>query len=248
MTASRLVAVIGAAGIVLAACGGESKEDAVVDALTRDLVTDETFQAYGIDESEARCAAEAMVEDLGAERMEQLGYTDGETEQTDPPVDFAQLSEDEIGVLADAMETCIDDLRDVLVDSVTAGIIDEPDPNFPVAEPEARCVAADMVDGVSLQRLIIIGVQSEGEGTEQFSDLSEEETETFTQAFIDCLDVRQILLDGMSANGVPDEVLACLDEEITDADIEALFVAGFSGEDSDRAAAEILTPAVETCL
>lgn len=236
-----------AASLLAAACGGESNDEAVVDAVTRDLVADETFQAYEIQEAEARCAAESMVDDLGTDRMEELGFTTSEEETADN-VDFADLNEEEVGVLAEAMEDCIDDIDEVLVDSVAAGILEEPDPNFPVDEPQARCVAEDMVEGISLQRLIVIGLQSDGNGSEQFSDLSDEETETFTQAFINCLDVRQILLDGMAANGVSDEVLACLDQEITDDDIEALFVAGFAGDDSDAAAEEILTPAIETCL
>ena len=44
-----------------------------------------------------------------------------------------------------------------------------------------------------------------------------------------------------------EEVLACLDENITDRDIDTIFTAGLAGEDAAATAQRILSPAVTTC-
>lgn len=236
-------------GVVwLAACGGgDSERDQVVAALSNGLLEDETFTGYEISEEEATCVAEDAVDALGTDRMLQIGVTEDTGAAGGVGADFADLDDSEVAVLGDAMESCIDDIDRVLVDAVAEGILEEPDPAFPVSESEARCIAEDVTDDLGLSRLIIVGLQSERADGDQFADLEPEEAEVFTDAFVDCLDVRSILLDNIAASGAPEDVLDCLDDNISDEHIQALFEAGFSGEDTTAAAREILSPAVETC-
>ena len=211
-------------------------------ALTDSLLQDQTFADYEITEPEARCAAERVVDDLGTDRLVEIGFANDKTQ-----VDFTELDESEITVLADAMNDCIDDSAAVLVDAVAAGILEEPDPAFPVNDQQAHCVAQGVVDQVGLSRLIVVGVESQRNGGDQFAALEPEEVDAFTNAFVDCIDVRKILLDNIAASGAGDDVIACLDANITDDDIAELFAAGFAGEDSAAAAERILQPAVDAC-
>ncbi len=230
------------AALVLAACGGESEDDRVAAAISASLLEDPTFADYEITEDEADCVADGVTADIGTDRLTEVGALDDETE-----VDFTELSDDEIGAIGDAMDVCIDDIRAVLVDAVAEGILENPDPSFPVADDEAICVAEAVTDEIGLSRLIIIGVEGERTGGDQFEDLQPAEIEVFSRAFTDCIDVRAILLDSIAASGAPPDIIACLDENISDADIAALFEAGFSGIDSDTAAEAALSPAVEAC-
>lgn len=241
--ATRRAGAVAAALILLAAaCGGESESEQMVSALTESLTQDETFEDYDITEDEAACVAERVVGEVGTERLDEIGF-----DEENGRADLTALDDDEITVLGDAMDDCIADSRQVLVDAVAAGILEEPDPAFPVSESEATCVAEGVIDDLGLSRLIVVGVQSERLGGDQFASLEDHEVQSFTDAFVECIDVRTILLDNIAAGGASEEVLACLDDNIADEDIEALFVAGFSGEDSGAAAERILAPAVEAC-
>ncbi len=244
----RLLATLAVAGLLVAACGdGESEEEAVISALAASLQAEEELAEYDITDEEATCVATETVDALGVDRTVEIGFvTEGEEPED---LDFGELDEGEITVLGDAMEGCLADARQLVVDALAGGILEEQDPAFPVEEAEATCVAEAVADEVSLSRLIVIGVETEGSDDGTLGDLSPEESGVFADAFVGCIDVRTILLDSIAASGgVPDEVLTCLDVNITDEDIEALFLAGFTGQDGDAAAAEVLTPAIEACV
>jgi hypothetical protein len=135
----------------------------------------------------------------------------------------------------------------VLVDTVAASILEDPEPTFPIDEGQAECVAQAVIDEIPASRLITIGVQGErSEGS--VSDLRPAEVDVFADAYTSCIDVRTILLEGIEAAGTADEeVLACLDENITDRDISTIFTAGLAGEDAAITAQQILSPAVTAC-
>ncbi|MFP5489219.1 MAG: hypothetical protein ACLGHQ_13040, partial [Acidimicrobiia bacterium] len=119
----RGVAVILAGALTLSACSeGRSDEEAMVEAISASIVQDETFAGYGIAQEEADCVAESTVAGLGVGRMSELGF--GTDMASEEEIDLADLEDDEIEVLARSMETCIDDVGDVLVDTVAASILE----------------------------------------------------------------------------------------------------------------------------
>lgn len=243
---TRLLAVALAGALALAACGEEqSDEEAMVEAVSASILQDETFTGYGITEVEADCVADATVTGLGAERMAELGF--GGATPAEEAIDLTELDDDEVEVLARSMETCIGDVDDVLVDTVAASILEDPEPTFPIDAQQADCVARAVVDEIPSARLITIGVQGERSGS-TVSDLRPAEIDVFADAYTSCIDVRTILLDGIEASGTADEeVLACLDDNISDDDIDTIFTAGLSGEDAASTAQRILSPAVTAC-
>ena len=240
----RLPATVAVAGLVLGACGqGQSDEEAMVEAISVSILEDETFAGYGIVEEEATCVAESTVDGLGVDRLSEVGF-DADA-ATDEEIDLSQLSDDEVEVIGGAMEDCIDDIGDVLVDTVAASILEDPEPTFPIDEAEADCVAESVIDQIPVSRLITIGVQGERDDTQP--ELRPAEIDVFADAYTGCIDVRQILLDGISSGGTPDDVLVCLDQNITDDAIDTIFTAGLAGEDTVATAQRILSPAVEAC-
>lgn len=242
---TRLLAFVVAGALVVAACGeGQSDEEAMVEAISASILQDETFTGYGIAEEEADCVAESTVTGLGVARMSELGF--GGDTPAEEEIDLAELEDREVEVLARSMETCIDDVDDVLVDTVAASILEDPEPTFPIDRAQAECVARAVIDEIPSARLITIGVQGERSGS-TVSDLRPAEIDVFADAYTGCIDVRAILLEGIRSAGTAESVLACLDDNISDDDIDTIFTAGLAGEDAAATAQRILSPAVEAC-
>jgi len=239
------LAIVAAGLLVLAACAsGPSDEEAMVEAIRTSILRDETFAGYEVDGEEASCVAEATVTGVGVERLEAIGF-DRDAETADE-VDLRRLEDDEVDVVGSAMEECIDDIDGVLVDTVASSILEDPEPALPIDEDEARCVARSVVTEIPASRLIAIGVR--GERSSDAAALRADEVDVFAGAYTDCIDVRSILLAGIeSAGTTSEEVLACLDDNITDPDIETIFRAGLAGRDAAATARRLLSPAVETC-
>ena len=243
MRSGLVIALAGA--VALASCSdGPSDEEVMVEAISASIMEDDTFSGYGIVQAEADCVAEATVTGLGVGRMSELGFG-GET-PAEEEIDLAELEDDEVQVLARSMEDCIDDVDAVLVDTVTASILEDPEPTFPIDRDQARCVATAVVDDIPAARLITIGVLGDRSG-DTVSDLRPAEVDVFADAYTSCIDVRTILLDGIAASGTDEAVLACLDDNITDRDIDTIFTAGLAGEDAAATAQRILSPAVMAC-
>lgn len=240
-----LLAVMAAGLVVLGACeSGPSDEEAMVEAIRTSILRDETFAGYEVDRREASCVAEATVTGIGVERLETIGF-DGDAGTADE-VDLRRLEDDEVDVVGSAMQECIDDIEDVLVDTVARSILEDPEPTLPIEQDEARCVARTVVMEIPARRLIAIGVR--GERTGDDPELRADEVDVFAGAYTDCIDVRSILLAGIESAGTTSEdVLACLDQNITDRDIETIFRAGLAGEDAAATARELLSPAVDAC-
>jgi hypothetical protein len=230
--------------LLVAGCGEEqSEEEAMVEAIRTSILQDETFAGYEVDGDEASCVAEATVTGVGVERLQAIGFDEGD--ETADEVDLRQLEDDEVDVVGKAIEECIDDIEPVLVDTVAASILEDPEPTLPIEADEARCVAETVVMEIPASRLIAIGVRGDRTGD---GELRADEVDVFAGAYTDCIDVRSILLAGIESAGTTSEgVLACLDENISDADIETIFRAGLAGEDAAATARELLSPAVGTC-
>lgn len=239
----RAFAAGASAALLLAACGeGQSDEDAMVESIAASIVQDETFAGYEINRQQATCVAESTVDGIGVERLGEIGF-DADAASTEE-IDLAQLSDDEVEVIGGAMEDCIDDIGTVLADTVAASILEDPEPAFPIEPDEADCIAAAVIDQIPVSRLITIGVQTD-RGSDV--DLRPVEIDVFADAYTECLDVRALLLDGIASAGTQESVVACLDENISDDDIDTIFRAGLAGADTSATATEVLQPAVDAC-
>jgi hypothetical protein len=231
--------------LLLAGCSEEpSDEEAMVEAIRTSILQDETFAGYEVGGTEALCVAEATVTGVGVERLTAIGFDDDA--ETPDEVDLRRLGDDEVDVIGAAMDECIEDIDEVLVDTVADSILEDPEPALPIEEPEARCVAEAVVGEIPASRLIAIGVRGDRSG--DTAALRPAEVDVFAAAYTDCIDVRSVLLEGIASAGTASqEVLACLDDNITDADIETIFRAGLAGEDAAATARELLSPAVDVC-
>jgi len=234
-----------AAVLLLSGCGEEqSAQEAMVEGIRTSILRDETFAGYEVGPRQATCVAEATVAGIGVRRLERIGFD--ADEETADEVDLRRLRDDEVDVVGEAMEECIDDIDAVLVDTVSASILDDPSSTLPLDEGDARCVAAAVVEDIPASRLIAIGVR--GDRTGDAGALRPAEVDVFASAYTGCIDVRRVLLDGIASAGTADdEVLACLDDQISDETIETLFRAGLAGEDTAVTARELLGPAVDAC-
>jgi hypothetical protein len=125
---------------------------------------------------------------------------------------------------------------------IAAAIIADPDPDFPVTEDQANCIANGIVDGIGEDRLEELGLVELFSSDEQVEfadiDLDEDEVDSLASTFTECLDFRELMMEQFGAS-LTDEQKACVEEAITDEAIHEFFVVGFSGGDTDAAAEEL---------
>lgn len=233
-----------------AACGGESDDDAVAEAIAGDLRSEQAF-ADDLTDEEARCVGDAIVADLGVDRARSLGHDDGPEREggtgadadADEPFEVESLSDAEVDAIGAAMETCVDGLADIVVELVATGILETPDDDFPVTAPEAECVGRAVADEIPFGRLLAIGLESSDDG--DLGQLTDDEAIVFGSSFVDCVDVRAILLSQVEDSGADPAVVECLDAEISDEAIELLFVDTFAGDEASAEGA--FAGAVDAC-
>lgn len=145
--------------LLLSSCsddsGGSSDDAPTVEALAEQLVGDEA--RILADTDEARCVADAVVDDLGADRVEELDFR-----LLQPP-----LTDDEADDVYGAFEDCFE-----LIDEFTASMSDQ------MTATGARCGATAYVEsGLFRENLFV---------PERDAQLSERIDQTIAQAAFDC--------------------------------------------------------------
>lgn len=224
---------------LLTACGDESGSDAVVEALAADLRQNEAFGEATIAEDDAHCAAERVVDALGATRVEQIGYTD-----EDEQADLSTLSDDEIETVARQLIRCIDGVDDVLAAAVSRGLVDDTTVGLPLDDENSECVARSLLDGLGAERVLAVSITGDGD---PFSDavLTESDAEIVADSFVDCVDLRPVFAERFQDEGLPSDVADCLAQQIPADNLRQLFAAEFSGRGIDPAS--LLAPALAAC-
>ncbi len=105
MTPKHLVAsILLALTLIAAGCGGSDggeRDQALVDALTNDILSDS--DPFTSDADEARCVGEGTYDALGADRLAELGIT-----VNSPNPDDADLNRDDATGVIDAIFDCVD--------------------------------------------------------------------------------------------------------------------------------------------
>lgn len=217
----RIVAGTVVAALAMAACGGTSEEDEVADELVGDLRSDDGL-GPDLPVEDARCIVDDLLASLGVGVVRSLGR-----QAPDQDFTFDALGSDEVEAIGTAVETCVDDLEPIVVEIVARGVLEDPDEDFPVAESEARCIGEVVAAELPFSRLLAIGIEAdEGEALE----LDREEAEVFARSVVQCVDVRSLILEQVERDGTDVETVACLDREISDDQIERLYVSLFAGE------------------
>lgn len=251
----RLVLVTGAVALLLGACGDdpaqpdstttsetpvdESADDAVIADLAAQLQSAEDLEEIEFTEDEARCAAEAVVDELGVERVQVAVLTE------DEDADITDLADEEIAAIAGAMDACVDGIDTQLAAAVAVGILESADDTLPIDDAEAECVAAAVVDALGVERLLVVGAGAEGDDPFAGGAVTDEEGSAIADGFLGCVDISQVFLDQFRAEGVPEETANCLASEIDEESLRSLFAAEFTGQDVDPDA--LLGSALETC-
>lgn len=244
--AGRFGAMVAAAAL-LAACGdGDSGEEAVIAALTAQITTSEDFDELDISDDDARCAAEQLVDEIGADRVVEVGFTGTEAGvESVAEADLEDLTDDELASLGAAFDGCVDDFGALLGDAVRDGIVEDQDPTFPIDAEQAGCVGDAIVAELGVERLVVIGARSEGGNP--LGGLGQDEAGTVADVFLGCVDFQAIFQDQFEAEGVPADIASCLVDNIDDAAIREIFAVQFTGGDADQTATELLGPALEAC-
>ncbi len=257
--AHHIVGMLCVAALLLGACGGDdgdatdidvptsekstddesADDDAVIADLAAQLQSEEDLEEVDFTEDEALCAAEHVVDELGAERVENAVLTE------DEDADITDLADDEIAAIAGAMDACVDGIETQLAAAVADGILDSSDETFPIDPAQADCVAAAVVDALGVERLLVVGAGAEGDDPFADGAVTPDEGGAIADGFLSCVDIRQVFLDQFRAEGVPEETAICLADAIDEEALRSLFAAEFTGQEVDPDA--LLGSALETC-
>lgn len=223
---------------LLGACSDDGDDDTVARALAQDLLVADAL-AGRIDADEARCVGDEVVAALGADAAGTLGR-----DRPDDAFDLARLTTDEVAAVGAAMEGCIDDLAEIVAE-VVAAQTEDPRGELPIDAGSATCIGESVADEIGFTRLLAIRAEAAAQDTDELAQLTDDEAEVFATAYTDCLDVRQLVLDGVRESGADEAVVACLDERISDEDLEERFVALFAGDETG--AADAFAGAIDAC-
>ncbi|WP_040493487.1 hypothetical protein [Ilumatobacter nonamiensis] len=154
------IAAVTALTLAAAACGGDDDggssdgaDSPVGEALAAEILDDSEGESVAQTEEEARCWAGSIVDDIGEERLEELGVTADNVSD----IDDIGFSDDEVDGLVDGMFDCID---------VTATFAEQFTEDF--GEEGAQCVAESLDEDFvkDLMRSVVSG--EEAEPSEEF--------------------------------------------------------------------------------
>jgi hypothetical protein len=142
----------------------DSEEDApLTDALTDEIRASFTDQGVGdeLPEDEAQCAADAIVDQIGAERLAELGVTAADAAALEAVIrDPANGPERE--AIATALSDCVDLVRTIGAIYGAIGL----------SESSATCVAEGIVADADLRRTLLLGDEPQGQVVDRFDALA----------------------------------------------------------------------------
>lgn len=123
--------------LVAVACGGgdsglDDTEQAMADAIAAQMLDDGDTT-----EAEAQCVGEGVVDEMGMDRLIEVGLDRSAVESGTGP-DDVELSDEDIDSLLDPMLDCID-FAAVFTESMTSG-------DDAISEESADCIAAGISD------------------------------------------------------------------------------------------------------
>lgn len=212
----RALAAFVAAGALVTACGGGTQDERVEDGVRTLLLGDETFPSGAVTESEAECAAAGLVEEFGVDRLTEIGVN-----SEGGSLELQWLTDDELDRFVRIWQGCIDDVEAFVVRDIRADLLAEQDPGLPLDGAKATCLAEGIVDAFPLDRVLALGLRSDEQPV--LADLTSRETDRMAAVILGCIDVRGLLLAQVRAGGLHADVVECIDEQITDDDVAALF-------------------------
>ena len=207
--------------LTVAACSdGPTDAERAVDAVVQGMQADPTLDAYDPPVEQLECVGRSLVDALGAEQVRLLYRSSEDT----PPA----LSADETQALAVALDECLADVRQIVVDFLAAGLSADPTSDAPLEPVQASCVAETVADTVSLSALFTAS-RVAPDGTQPLAALPPAVADDFAAAYIGCVDARANVLDRIGAEGATDAQIACFDDAISADQLQTYYAAAFAG-------------------
>jgi len=158
--------------LALAACGGDddsssdpsgssdlsSEEQAFVDASLEGYDAEEA----GLAEADARCMSASLVQELGTEKLEDLGIT---PEEFASEAEFPEIDEDQAEAVVDRIEKCLD-LRALMLAGFAEG--------GELTEDQETCLSDAITDEIVHDLMVasVRGVEPDGVGDDFFQVIS----------------------------------------------------------------------------
>ena len=172
---TRLLTLILALGLVVAACGDDDgglsgEAQALADAIFADMKGDSGADE-GFDEADMHCFAEGIVAQLGVGRFADLGVTASSV--GDPQDAFRAMTDAEMELMADVGLRCID---------YEAGFIEAMTQDG-VSQASAECLTTRMGDSEFFRVSFITSMRGEEFSADQDAELMQ----VFFEAAGDCL-------------------------------------------------------------
>lgn len=219
--------------LVLGACSDDEVDaQPYVDAAAAQLAAPSDEGSIALDEDEARCIAEAVVDVVGAERLDEAGITPeefgsaGTFDALDREVDLPDDATERIGAAIDGCTNIAAIFAEVF--SANLGI-------------DASCVA-EQADTEALSIAVAAGFVGEDDGSERI----EATGQLFASAAPSCVEevfLATSVAQGTMTQDAADCIAATLDDEVS----QRVFSAATLGETPDAADAAVVEEAFTSC-
>lgn len=158
----------------------EGSDAAFVDAITAAVLADQPGAGAPLGETEARCMAEGIVDELGVEGLLELGLSVEAIEQGETLEDAA-LSEEQAGDIADATIGCLD-IAELMAAQFPPGA---------VSDESLECLGDRLAEAASFRQFVIDGILGRESGS--FEDADPETQVEFTEIITDCLTAEELV-------------------------------------------------------
>lgn len=225
-----------AAAALLAACGGDSevaKEDYVDAATEAILASDSDFE---FEEDNAECIAEAVVDGLGVDALNEAGISADELRATDTigELEGLDVDDDVKADLSDGIQDCGLDFGSQLADEFTAEI------GADVLSGESlECITTEISNSPLIADALVEAiVEGDAAGGEEAGE------QAAIEAFGECPEsLTDLFVAGVEQQGadVSDEARACLQEQV-EANIDVVVDAIVAQSGGDEIGQVIVEP------
>jgi|GEM_PF-3908350 len=104
------------------------------------------------------------------------------------------------------------------------------DDSFSLRDEEELCMGQKVIDSIGEDRLSELGVSAEDASAIDDADFRIDEEASLLNALVDCVDARELMNQSFEASGLPDEKIKCINDSLTDEDIDQYLEGVVDGE------------------
>jgi hypothetical protein len=201
---------------------GTLSDDEYEAAFAESLINDDS--GFGLSESEAQCATDEILDEIGAERLQEAGMTELylNTQSGDP----TDLTDEEARTIVDALFDCAD-MGEAFASQVAGDLEDEEN----ITPEQAQCFGDAVGEDDAIKDVMALSLQ-QGEDAE----VPHDSAERIVDLMLECFDLADLFASSLEEGGitVTPQQRECLGEQMKQNEgFREALINSFSGEEEE---------------